>query len=238
MKYMGSKNRIAKYILPIVLQNRTSGQWYVEPFVGGANLIDKAEGNRIGADINYYLIELLKALQGGWIPPKIISEGLYKCIKNNKEIFKPEVVGFAGFGLSFGAMWFGSYRRDSVGERNYPLEAFNNAIKQSPNLKNIIFKNCSYLDLEIPPTSIIYCDPPYQDTTKYTANKKELDYPKFWQWCRDKGDEGHEVYISSYEAPNDFEVLWEKEINSSLTKNTGAKKGLEKLFLAPPLSIL
>lgn len=35
MKYMGSKNRIAKEILPIILRDRKPNQWYVEPFVGG-----------------------------------------------------------------------------------------------------------------------------------------------------------------------------------------------------------
>ena len=33
MKYMGSKRRIAKHILPIMLANRTEGQYFVEPFV-------------------------------------------------------------------------------------------------------------------------------------------------------------------------------------------------------------
>lgn len=69
MKYMGSKNRIAKHILPIILQDRKDGQWYVEPFVGGANMIDKVEGNRIGNDIHSYLIALHKAIQLGWKPP-------------------------------------------------------------------------------------------------------------------------------------------------------------------------
>lgn len=36
MKYMGSKARHAKELLPIILANRKQGQWYVEPFVGGA----------------------------------------------------------------------------------------------------------------------------------------------------------------------------------------------------------
>ena len=58
MKYMGSKNRIAKYLLPIILKDRKEGQWYVEPFVGGANMIDKVDGNRIGADNNEYLIAM------------------------------------------------------------------------------------------------------------------------------------------------------------------------------------
>ena len=51
MKYTGSKNRIAKHILPLMLEGRTNETW-VEPFVGGANMIDKVEGNRIGFDNN------------------------------------------------------------------------------------------------------------------------------------------------------------------------------------------
>ena len=35
MKYQGSKRRIAKDILPIILRDRKNGQFYVEPFVGG-----------------------------------------------------------------------------------------------------------------------------------------------------------------------------------------------------------
>ena len=52
MKYMGSKARIAKYILPIILKDRKPDQWYVEPFVGGCNTIDKVEGLRLGSDAN------------------------------------------------------------------------------------------------------------------------------------------------------------------------------------------
>lgn len=63
MKYMGSKSRIAKEILPIILKNRIEGQWYVEPFVGGANLIDKVDGNRIGSDNSEYVIEALKLIR-------------------------------------------------------------------------------------------------------------------------------------------------------------------------------
>ena len=30
MKYMGSKNRFAKYLLPIMLKDRKPNQWYVK----------------------------------------------------------------------------------------------------------------------------------------------------------------------------------------------------------------
>lgn len=65
MKYMGSKNRIAKHILPIMLEYKTDDMVWVEPFVGGANMIDKVKGQRIGADFNEYLIAMWKELQKG-----------------------------------------------------------------------------------------------------------------------------------------------------------------------------
>ena len=81
MKYLGSKNRIVKHILPIILKDRVDGQYYVEPFVGGANVIDKVKGNRIGADKNEYMIALLQKLQSGWKPPKYVTKDEYTPLK-------------------------------------------------------------------------------------------------------------------------------------------------------------
>jgi DNA adenine methylase len=44
MNYMGSKRRIAKHLLPFLLKDRKAGQYYVEPFVGGANMIGNGAG--------------------------------------------------------------------------------------------------------------------------------------------------------------------------------------------------
>lgn len=60
---MGGKNRIVKELLPIILKDRQPNQWYLEPFVGGCNMIDKVEGNRIGNDANKYVIALFRELQ-------------------------------------------------------------------------------------------------------------------------------------------------------------------------------
>ena len=62
MKYMGSKNRISKYILPIMESYRESRVW-VEPFVGGGNMIDKVDGKRIGSDIDKYVIDGLRVIR-------------------------------------------------------------------------------------------------------------------------------------------------------------------------------
>ncbi len=74
MKYMGSKARFAKHILPIVLEGRTEAQTYVEPFAGGMNMIDKVDGKRIANDIHTELIEMWKALVCGWQPPLTVTE--------------------------------------------------------------------------------------------------------------------------------------------------------------------
>lgn len=228
MKYMGSKNRIAKYILPIMLSERKSEQWWVEPFVGGANIIDKVGGLRIGADVNPYLIDALVAIRDcvELLPKNNIefSETDYRQLKENDDY---KYKGFAGFAYSYGGKWLGGWRRDKARKRDYVKEAYCNAKKQSPFLKGVKLINESYLNLVIPENSLIYCDPPYEGTTGYKHN---FEHDIFWEWCRNKSHEGHTVFVSEYNAPNDFECLWQKSLVSSLTKNTGSKIGIEKLF--------
>ena len=68
IKFVGSKNRISKYIAPILQKciDDNGVTTYYEPFVGGANMIDKIRcENRIGNDIHPQLIAMFKALQSG-----------------------------------------------------------------------------------------------------------------------------------------------------------------------------
>lgn len=227
MKYMGSKARHAKELLPIILANRKQGQFYVEPFVGGANMIDKVDGNRIGADFNEYLAAMWQAVSNGWMPPSKFLESEYADIRGNKEQYPKELVSYVGFALSYSGKWFGGWCRDGAGKRNYVTEAYKNACKQFPSLVGVDFRHCSYQELVIPDGSIIYCDPPYKDTTKY---KDSFDHEPFYEWCRQKHKEGHQVFISEYWMPDDFVCVWSKEVSNSLTKDTGSKKGVEKLF--------
>jgi|TARA_R110002033_G_scaffold161581_1_gene198178 DNA adenine methylase len=223
---MGSKNRYAKHILPIMLTDRKESQYWVEPFVGGANIIDKVTGNRIGSDINENVINALINIRDNIKDlPKNNTEFTEEDYKN----LQPDYIyyGYAGFSYSYSGKWKGGWCRDKEHKRDYVAESYKNALKQSPLLVNIDFSCASYDKLSIPPESIIYCDPPYKNTTKYTSS---FDHDKFWQWCRDKEKEGHTVFVSEYEAPNDFYNVWEKKVTSSLTKNTGSKMAVEKLF--------
>ena len=224
MKFMGSKNRIAKHILPIILKDRTEGQWYVEPMCGGCNIIDKVTGNRLANDVHFELIEMFRALQNGWVPPTSVTEQEYTIIKKGDN---HALRGYVGFNMSYAGKWWGGYRRDNIGIRDYAGESFRNIEKQTPLLTGVDFKNASYELLKIPLNSIIYVDPPYRGTTKYASG---VDYEELHQWCRDKKAEGHRVFISEYQMPDDFICVWKKPQTSSLTKDTGAKVAIEKLF--------
>lgn len=239
MKYMGSKNRIAKHILPIMLEHRKDDMVWVEPFVGGANMIDKAEGRRIGADFNEYLIAMWKELQRGWTPPSFVSEDDWRDVKTQMENkYEKHYIAFVRLGCSFGADWNGGYARNvrkdkpnadllNSTTKSYCGQSKRNILKQLPNLKDVEFVNCSYQDLEIPKNSLIYCDPPYEGTTKY---KDDFNHTEFWEWCRDKTKEGHKVFISEYNAPEDFKCVYEHELNNTLNNTAKTTKAIEKLF--------
>lgn len=227
---MGSKRKYAKYILPIVLKNRKENQYYIEPFVGGCNIIERVVGKRIGIDINFYLIEMFKALQNGWIPPDTLSEQEYLDIRDNKDKYNPALVGFVGFGCTYSGKWFGGFARskDKFGNsRNHCMESKKNILKQVPNIKGISFYSAEYDDYNFPYKSIIYCDPPYKNTTRY---KNKFDHEKFWLWCDNMVNDGHKVFVSEYEAPPSWKCLWAKEVYTSLTADITKKKNIERLF--------
>lgn len=242
MKYMGSKNRIAKYILPIILKDRKENQYYIEPFVGGANMIDKVDGLRIANDINPYLISLLYNASCGKKYIEDISKETYSRARtdyNNKtnNYFNDFQLGWIGFMASANGRFFeggysGTSKTKTGSIRNYIRESIDNFYKQLPKLKGIEFKCRDYRGLKIPKNSIIYCDIPYKNTKQYYLSK-DFNYDKFWQWCRDKTIEGHQVFISEYNAPIDFKCIWQQEVKSSLSANGisgGSKISTEKLF--------
>ena len=232
---MGSKAKLAKYIVPII-QNEidTNGSiYYMEPFVGGANIIDKIQcQNKIGYDINKYLIALLKQIQiDVSVFPKTITEEEYNKVKNNKDNYSDWYVGLVGFCASFSAMFFGGYARDKSTGRDIPNEGIRNIIKQSPNLKDIHFEIKNYFNIDNIIGYTIYCDPPYFEKTskrqKYEGQNK-FDENIFWDWCRKIG-KNNTILISNYDAPNDFKCIFEKE-HRIFSKDAKKPIAIERLY--------
>ena len=231
MRYMGSKARHVKNIIPFIMEGHPNDRWYVEPFLGGGNLFSHVSADlKWGNDTAYYAVALLEALSKGWEPPEVLTELQYYEIKEDPNGYEPALVGFASYCCSYAGKFWGGYARgfSSKGlERNFASEQCRNLEKQRGGLVGAKFTVGSYLDMSIPDGSTVYCDPPYVNTTSYQT---QFDTQEFWDWCETLVDLDCRVFVSEYEAPQCWTPIWEKEVNNSLTKDTGGKKGVEKLF--------
>ena len=194
MQYVGSKRRISKEIVPIIQSYITEDTTaYIEPFVGGANVIDKIQcKKKIGCDVHKQLIALLEQAQKDIsVFPDTITEEEYNTVKNNKEGFPDWYQGLVGFTATFGNKYFGGFARGKGGARDRPKEAINNIKKQSKNLKNINFYNINFLEIDplLIKGCVVYCDIPYKNTTKYNA-VNGFNHDKFYDWCKNMKNGG------------------------------------------------
>lgn len=237
MKYVGSKNRLAKELVPIIqgyIDNMDNCKGYLEPFVGGANMIDKIKCNKkIGCDSHDTLIELLKKTRDDYENiPSITTKEEYDKIRNNQSQYEKWLVGLYEFCASYNSKSWGGYCGDcntKQGIRHYDQEAIRNLKKQAPNLKGINFVCCDFRDLPKDKINgyVIYCDPPYKDTTKYNTN--EFPYEEYYNWVREMS-KNNIVLCSEYWMPDDFECIWEQDVRMSLNKNDSKQIRTERLY--------
>ena len=231
---MGSKARIAKEILPIMLceANKSGISTWVEPFVGGGNMIDKVPPSfkRIGIDLNEHAIKALIAIRDKIKDiPVDVSEDFYKSIKG----FPPdEITSLIRFGASFGGKFENGFARGFTNKgvpRNYWHETLRNAKKQSPFLQGVELIYGNYKVASDFENCLIYCDPPYFSTTSYKTGN--FNHPEFWDWCRNLSKKNL-VFISEYVAPDDFESIWSGEVKTNFaSQRKGATHtAVERLF--------
>lgn len=231
MKYMGSKNRIAKHLLPIMLaecEKHGITKW-VEPFVGGANMIDKVPDSfeRVGYDLNDHVIHALIDIRDNVESlPDSISEDEYKSYKG---LPPQSITSWARFACAYAGIFEEKLAIDRrKGRKPAAKQATMNALKQSPKIQNVQFICDSYENLDFT-NALIYCDPPYQGTSGYKTGA--FDHGKFFEWCREQAKKNI-VFVSEYNAPDDFECVWQGEIKTNFAsqRKSATHNAVEKLF--------
>jgi hypothetical protein len=82
-----------------------------------------------------------------------------------------------------------------------------------------------YREVKIKPSSVVYCDIPYKNTSEYL---KEFDHESFLDWA---ASQPHPVYISEYNINDDrFEVVYDIQKRSELSSNKYVGNKTEKLY--------
>ncbi|CAN5115558.1 hypothetical protein BH09PAT1_BH09PAT1_8380 [soil metagenome] len=244
MRYLGNKTRLAKYISPFLVKNLNGNNYLIDVFAGAFGMISNIDyPKRIAYDKDEFIIALIKAVRDGWTPPEHLyldsgdgdEETGYKAVRekldNPEDGFMPAYVGFVGYGCSFGGKWFAGMARggESGGKtRNHVAESSRNLVKMRPKLQGIKIQTKTYLEASVGEGNVIYCDPPYSTGTKY---KTDFDHDIFWDWVRVQSKTNY-VYVSEYNAPDDFVSIWEKEHKSGIdSKAIKHKPTVEKLFV-------
>lgn len=231
IRYFGGKTRTCKSISEIINKNiKDNYIKFISPFVGGAWVESLVQSNnKYLYDKHPYLIEMYKALKKGWKPPTNLSKEEYEYVRIRKNE-KPYLTGFVGFGCSFAGKWFGGYAKDKT-NRNYCLNAYNSILKKMKSLQDAHFECKDYKELK-PKDSIIYCDPPYNGFTQYDEGLLgKFNTEEFWEYMR-KWSCNNLVFISEYDAPDDFTCIWQKETKLDIrNKNNKKEQRIEKLFV-------
>ena len=260
MRYSGSKAKIAKYIIPFIMEELKDGYTYVEPFMGGCNILSEIDWpKKVGADLNGYVVALWNNLRMGVgiNIPKEVSEDEYKIMKELAEKgtcsakYPRWLIGYVGTACSYGSAWFNGYAHfNEKKQENHILEAYNGFWKQAKGFKHLYgtwFHRSDYRDLfkfyyyaYVLSSSgsnkyVFYCDPPYRGTKGYGNNS--FNHDEFWEWVRKMSKAGFKVLVSEYEAPNDFKCIWEMSRKDGMgTTKSGCKQKTktERLFVYDP----
>ena len=245
MRYLGGKSRSARHITE-VLQAEGRPR-YLEPFMGGAGLTVKMLAGP-GRPEHAALSDLQPDLMALWVavtyrdwkaPPHLSEDEwrLFRAVSRLEGRPPSAMIGYVGFGGSYGGKWFSGYPR-APRPRSPFLESKRNLAKTQAVLQAAqpLLRCCSYdrWTLTLPEETLVYLDPPYLDTTGYNVGDWDRAATvALWRWAAARAAEGAAVFVSEYSGPPAEAVVvvdcvWEKEVQSSVGDKSNRRT--ERLF--------
>ncbi len=207
LSYQGGKAKNGMTLAEMIESHRKERQTYIEPFVGGGNVICHIadHGERIGTDAHDLLINFFHAVQSGWRPsPAKPSDAMYQRYKKRwaKEtdfsgltLEKKAQIAWMGYGASYDGAWFAGRNPESG------LKLFD---RDSPHIMNAQFWQGLYDHHSHRRGCLIYCDPPYKGKKGFAAVRAtagEFVHDRFWDWCAMMVARNNVVLVSEETLP-------------------------------------
>lgn len=119
------------------------------------------------------------------------------------------------------------FAMDDSSLNRLPTNEHLQSLLQLESVQRLEIFSASYDEIKIKPNSIIYVDPPYKGTNKYSISA-DFDYEKFYSWCEKQTEL---CFISEYDMPQDrFECIAEIEHRSTINANEN-QSVIERVFL-------
>lgn len=183
LKYLGGKTNLVSKIA----EYWEDKQRLVEPFVGGMSVVLGLNPTQaLLNDINPYVINLYKQIQGGLnvaVTPYINTEEQYyknrdrlNEIIDSGDINTPEcaeLIYYLNHSSTNGLMRYNKKGHFNAAKGSYEtVNYIMDFVQYTPIFKRWEFQCGDFKKIELEPTDFIYADPPYDDTfTKYSRQE-------------------------------------------------------------------
>lgn len=229
MAYVGGKSTSAEHIIAILNNPAFDNYEYIEPFCGYCHILRRVVNKKsyTASDNNDLLITLLKHVQKTKGQHPTITKSEYATLR--KAPLKDKLrAAYAAFCYSYNGKFFGGYV-NKYKDRNYPQERkrYYDELHDNSTFSHATILERPYSSITGVKNALIYCDPPYENTTEYHSS---FDSPAFWEWARTASANNY-VFISEYTAPPDFICIAQKSKRNSLAGNGATRKRQEKVFV-------
>lgn len=213
MRYYGGKAGSGKQISSNIKQsvlldfNEKPISHYVEPFCGAMNvfkhLTDFLSENSIkmhASDGSPDLIMLWEATKNQTLEdPGEMTMEKWSMLKYEE----PSALrAYAGFGYSYMGVFFNGYLTKAF---ENPGFLYKDLMRMGKLFKDVNFRHCSYQnaldEIDDGERCVIYCDPPYQNSSYRYGSAFDFDSESFYDQCRQWKTEGHRVFVSELDYP-------------------------------------
>ena len=218
MAYLGGKAKGSEFILKLLNDPRFDNLPYVEPFVGYAHILRRVEhkASYKAYDANPLVITLHKGIQQGKRYPRV-SKSRYDAMRRARcTQFDCAVAAFA---YSFSGKEWGGYVPDDGRHYAEERKRYYDRLAANETFRKTRFRTSDYRSLS-PHGALVYCDPPYANTTAYSVG---VSHDAFWETMREWSKD-NVVLVSEYKAPSDFVCVASTRKRSSLSPSKDERR--------------